>query len=125
MAAEHIRIVGDRHRWRFLLNYVDHQAGSRGFNEHDYDRADVLGGMFYEFLWPNSGASLAYAFGLPDASFVTADPNDGFELDEYSDKIIASWRYRFSQDAQLRLAASHEVSHQGFGGASLQFQMFF
>jgi hypothetical protein len=55
--AEHTRVLHDRHRLRFLVHYVDQKAESRGFNEHDYDRKDVLGGAFYEYLWPSSGAT--------------------------------------------------------------------
>ena len=125
LSAEHIRIVRDRHRLRFLLHYVDQQAQSRGFNEHDYERTDVLGGVFYERLWPNSGAMFAYAFGQPDIDYRAPDSGDDYSLDDYRDKIIAGWRYNFSEDAQIRLSLSHEVSARGFGGGSVQFQMFF
>jgi hypothetical protein len=125
IAVEHTRIIGDRHRWRFLVHYVDQQAERRGHYEHDYDRTDWLGGVFYEYLWPNSGATLAYAFAQPDASLQIADPNDVIELHNYVDKLIAGWRYDFSQDAHIRFSLSHEVSSRGFGGGSVQFQMFF
>jgi hypothetical protein len=114
-----------RHRWRFLLHYIDQQAERRGHYEHDYDRSDLVGGVFYEYLWPNSGATLAYAFAQPDGSFQISNPNDIIDLQDYSDKIIAGWRFAFSQDAQIRILISHEVSNTGFGGGSIQFQMFF
>ena len=125
LAAEHIRVIRDRHRLRFLLHYVDQQAESRGFNEHDYERTDVFGGVFYERLWPNSGAIFAYAFGQPDIDYLATDSGDDYALDDYRDKIIAAWRYRFSENAQIRLSISHEVSAKGFGGGAVQFQMFF
>jgi hypothetical protein len=125
ISAEHVRVLRDRHRLRFLVNYVDQKAESRGFNEHDYDRADVLGGAFYEYLWPNSGATFAYAFGQPDIAFRAPDGTDNFNLDDYRDKLIVGWRYNFSDDAQINLSVSHEVSVRGFGGGSVRFQMFF
>lgn len=125
VSVEHTRIVRDRHRWRFLLHYIDQQAERFGHYEHNYDRSDVVGGVFYEYLLPSSGFTLAYAFAQPDASFQISQPEDQIELQDYSDKIIGGWRYDFSRDAQIRILISHEVSNTGFGGGSIQYQMFF
>jgi len=108
-----------------LLHYVDKKAESRGFNEHNYDRSDVLGGAFYEYLWPNSGVMFGYAFGQPDIAFRAPDPTGNYNLDDYRDKLIIGWRYSFSEDAQIHVSLSHEVSVQGFGGGAVRFQMFF
>jgi len=108
-----------------LLHYVDKKAESRGFNEHNYDRSDVLGGAFYEYLWPNSGVMFGYAFGQPDIAFRAPDPTENYNLDDYRDKLIIGWRYNFSEDAQIHVSLSHEVSVQGFGGGAVRFQMFF
>jgi len=124
-AVEHIRMLGARHRLRLLMHYVDQKAKSRGFNEHDYDRADVLGGIFYEYLWPNSGATFAYAFGQPDIDFQAPDVAESYMLDDYRDKLCIGWRYSFSEDAQVHVSVSHEVSVNGFGGGAVRFQMFF
>jgi len=125
IATEHARVLRDRHRLRFLLHYVDQKAESRGFNEHDYDRSDVLGGAFYEFLWPNSSATAGYAFGQPDIAYQAPDPAENYNLDDYRDKLIVGWRYNFSDDAQIYVSISHEISAQGFGGGAIRFQMFF
>lgn len=124
-AVEHVRMLGARHRLRLLMHYVDQKADSRGFNEHDYDRADVLGGAFYEYLWPNSGATFAYAFGQPDIAFQAPDAAESYTLDDYRDKLSIGWRYNFSKDAQIHVSISHEVSVNGFGGGAVRFQMFF
>ena len=125
VAIEHTREIGDRHRLRLLAHFVDQQADSNGFNEHNYDRRDIVGGAFYEYLWPESGVTLAYAFGLPDAAYTAPDPAENFELDDYWDKVIVGWRYTFSENAQIRLSISHEISAKGFGGGAVQFQTFF
>lgn len=125
MAIEHTRRIGERHRLRLLAHYVDQQAGSIGFNAHDYDRQEILGGVFYEYLWPMSGVTFAYAFGQPDIIYNSPDANDNYILDDYRDKLVLGWRYTFSKDAQIRLSISHEVSASGFGGGAVQFQMFF
>jgi hypothetical protein len=125
IGAEHVRVLRDRHRLRLLLHYVDQKAESHGFNEHDYDRVDVLGGVFYEYLWPNSGATFAYAFGQPDIAFRAPDRAENYVLDDYRDKLIIGWRYNFSDDAQVHVSVSHEVSAKGFGGGAVRFQMFF
>jgi hypothetical protein len=124
-AVEHIRMLGTRHRLRLLVHYVDQKAESRGFNEHDYNRTDVLGGAFYEYLWPNSGATFAYAFGQPDIDFQAPGADEDYRLDDYRDKLTIGWRYNFSDDAQLHVSLSHEVSVNGFGGGAVRFQMFF
>lgn len=125
IAAEHVRVLRDRHRLRLLVHYVDQKAESRGFNEHDYDRTDVVGGAFYEYLWPSSGATLAYAFGLPEITYRAPDSTENYGLNDYRDKLIVGWRYNFSDNAQVHVSLSHEVSVQGFGGGAVRFQMFF
>ncbi len=124
-AAEYVQTLRDRHRLRLLAHYVMQEAASRGFNAHDYDRTDLLGGAFYEFLWPNSGLIVSYAFGLPDVEYRRLDDSRSLSLDEYRDKLILGWRHNFSADAQILISVSHEVSVMGFGGGNLQFQMFF
>jgi len=124
-AVEHVRMLGSRHRLRLLVHYVDQKAESRGFNEHDYNRTDVLGGAFYEYLWPNSGASFGYAFGQPDIDFQAPGAEESYKLDDYRDKLSIGWRYNFSEDAQIHVSVSHEVSVNGFGGGAVRFQMFF
>lgn len=125
VSAEHIRLIRERHRLRLLAHYVDQQAESDGFKGHDYDRQDLLGGVFYEFLRPKSGVTLAYAFGTPDIEYRAVDPADSYDIGDYTDKIILAYRYRFSDNAQIRVSVSHEVSESGFGGGAVQFQMFF
>lgn len=125
LSAEHVRVLRDRHRLRLHISFVDQKAESRGFNEHDYDRTDVVGGAFYEYLWPNSGATLAYAFGQPDIGFRASDRADNFSLDDYSDKLMVGWRYNFSDNAKIFVSVSHVVSDSGFGGGSVRFQMIF
>jgi len=125
VGAEHVRVLRDRHRIRLRVHYVDQKAESRGLNEHDYDRTDLLGGVFYEYLWPNSAATFAYAFGQPAIAFRAPDPAENYKLDDYRDKVIAGWRYNFSDDAQIHVSISHEASARGFGGGAVRFQMFF
>lgn len=125
VALEHARVFRDRHRIRLLAHYVDQQAESAGFNEHTYDRSDILGGGFYEYLWPNSSATFGYGFGRPDIAYRTPDPAENYDIAEYRDKIMVGWRYSFSDDAQVYVSVAHEVSAQGFGGGAVRFQMFF
>lgn len=125
VAVEHTRLIGERNRLRLLAHFVDQQAESIGFNAHDYDRQDILGGIFYEWLRPTSAITLAYAFGQPDIIYTAPDPTDNYNLDDYRDKVILGWRYTFSDDAQIRLSISHEIAEEGFGGGAIQYQMFF
>jgi hypothetical protein len=122
---EHIRLLGERHRLRLLAQLVDVQGSSRGFLEHDYERQEVVAGAFYEYLWPSSGVTVAYAAGSPDFSFEALDPDESFSGGDYTDKLILGWRYTFSENAEIRVSIAHEISEQGFGGGAVQYQMFF
>lgn len=125
-SAEYVRLIRERHRLRLLAHYVRKDAASVGFREHDYERADILGSVFYEYLRPRSGVSLAYATGLPDLTFTSAvDPETSFELNDYQDKLILGWRYDFSDDARILVSVAHEVAARGFGGGNVQFQILF
>ena len=125
VGVEHIRVFRDKHRLRLLAQYVDQQAKAAGFRAHDFSRTDVVGGIFYERLRPNSSWTFAYAFGQPDIDYRALGGQPSYRQDDYSDKIIAGWEYDFSDDAQIRLTISHEVSEKGFGGGAVQYQMFF
>ena len=118
-------MLGERHRLRLLAQLVEQSARSRGFREHDYDRRDLLAGAFYEYLWPNSGLTIAYAAGVPDMVYEALDAAESFAQHDYTDKLIVGWRYRFSANAEIRASLSQEVSERGFGGGAIQFQMIF
>jgi len=124
-AVEHTRIIGERHRLRLLAQFVNQQAESIGFNAHDYDRQDILAGVFYEYLWPMSGVTVAYMAGQPDIDYTAAIPDESYDLGDYRDKVMLGWRYTFSEDAQIRVSISHEVAAEGFGGGAIQYQMSF
>lgn len=125
IAAEHVRLLSERRRLRVLAHFVDRQAESVGFNGHDFDRRDVVGGAFYEYLRSDGALMLGYAFGLPDFDYVADDAANNFSDSDYTDKLIVGWRYSFSPTAQVRASLSHEISAQGFGGGAVQFQMTF
>ena len=122
---EHVRYFGERHRLRVAAQYVDWEASSVGFREHDFSRNDLTAGVFYEYLWPNSGVTIAYAGASPDYAYEAADPNESYTGGDYTDKLILNWRYSFSDDAVIRAGISHEAAESGFGGGFVQYQMFF
>lgn len=125
LGAEHVRLIGDRHRLRVLASVVDRTASSRGFREHDYDRTDAVFGAFYEYLRPSSGITIGYTAGTPDYDYIALNDEDTYQLGEFSDKLIVGFRYTFSANAILRASVSQEVSQRGFGGGAIQYQMFF
>lgn len=125
IGVEHVRVINDRHRWRLLAQFVDQQADSIGFRQHDYERQDIIGGVFYERLKPKGAWTLAYAFSQPDLAYDALDVNASYAQDDYTDKLIVGWRHAFSDNASLRVSVSHEVSAKGFGGGAVQYQMFF
>lgn len=125
LSVEHIRLLSERHRLRLLAHYIDRDASSLGFNGHQFERQDLVGGAFYERVRENSGVSIGYAVGTPDFTYEAVDPERSYAQGEFSDKLILGFRYSFSERAELRASVSQEVSQQGFGGGAIQFQMFF
>ena len=132
LSGEHIRIFGDRHRWRFMLHYVDFQAKRTGHFAHEFDRTDIVGGVFYEYLWPRSGLTVALTAAVPEAEFHNNNPDVVFDVESNCEKFIIGWRHDFSPNAKLRILLSQEIvpteggfGDGGFGGGSVQFQMFF
>ncbi len=125
VGLEHVRYFGERHRLRLLAQFVDVEASSRGFRQHDYSRQDVIGGAFYEYLWPQSAVMVAYAAGRPDIRYESLVPEDSYDTGDFTDKLIVGWRFSFSDNAIIRFSLSQEVSEQGFGGGAVQYQMFF
>ncbi|MEE4160920.1 MAG: hypothetical protein V2I25_00340 [Woeseiaceae bacterium] len=125
IGIEHIRPLGERHRLRLLAQFVDQEASSRGFRQHDYDRQDILAGIFYEYRWVASGVTIAYAAGQPDFAYDALDAEASIDGGDYTDKLILGYRYTFSDNALIRASIAHEVSETGFGGGAVQFQMFF
>ena len=125
LGVEHICVFDDRHRWRFLAQFVDQRAESDGFRAHEFRRRDWLGGVFYERLYARSAWSVAYAFGQPDIDYEALGGQPGYSSKDYTDKLIVGWQFDFSPDARFRFTLSHEVSEQGFGGGAVQYQMIF
>ena len=124
--AEYFRLFGDRHRIRLLAQYVEQNGSSRGFRAHDYERSEIVTGVFYEYQLQSNGFTVAYASGLPDIQYDNlVNPDESFTLDEYQDKLIVGWRHDFSKGARVWVSIAHEVSAKGFGGGNVWYQMFF
>lgn len=125
LAAEHIRILGDVHRLRFLVHLLFQRADSTGFNAHSYRRDEPLGGVFYERLWSRNSLMAAAVVSAPDAEYEGSVDEAQRLPESFADKLILGWRHRFSPEAQLLVSVSHKVTGDGFGGGNVQFQMFF
>ncbi len=125
LAAEHIRIVGDVHRFRFLVHLLVQRANAEGFNAHSYERDEPLGGVFYERLWTKNSLMAAAVVSAPNASYEGWVEEAQRLPESFADKLILGWRHRFSPEAQLQISVSHKVTGAGFGGGNVQFQMFF
>ncbi|MEM8766551.1 MAG: hypothetical protein AAGE43_03850 [Pseudomonadota bacterium] len=125
LAAEHIRTVGDVHRFRFLVHLLFQRAEAEGFNAHSYQRDEPLGGIFYERLWSKNSLMAAAVISAPNAEYEGTVPEAERLPESFADKLILGWRHRFSPQAQLLISVSHKVTGDGFGGGNVQFQMFF
>jgi hypothetical protein len=48
----------------------------------------LAGGAFYEYLWSNSGVTLAYALGQPDIEYRADELANSYQGGDDSDKLI-------------------------------------
>jgi hypothetical protein len=114
-----------RNRFRLLSHYIIQNAESREFSAHDYDRDDLLAGFFYERFFSRHTVDVGYMFSFFDWKYTGFNGQDNYSRNGYTDKLKLGWSYSFARSAQIHISISHQVSIGGFGGASLQYMMFY
>jgi len=128
MTDWHLEINYDlhpRHGIRNISHIVWQTAGSRGYRAHDYDRTDVMTGLFYLLHLKRHTIEAGYMFTLVDWSYSKLYRDYDRAESSYLDKLKLAWYYRFPNNAELNISVSHQVSIGGFGGANLQYIMLF
>lgn len=117
--------AGTRARFRALSHYVRQEAGSSGFNSHDFRRGDLLAGVFYERLFARHSLDLGYMAAFFDWNYNGFAGQGDDRQSGYVDKLKLGWSYAFAKSARIHISISHQVNVGGFGGANLQYLMFF
>lgn len=124
-ALELIFPAGTHARVRTLSHYVHQQAGSNGFNSHDFERNDFLAGVFYERIFARHFIDLGYMVSFFDWTYTGFAGQGDDQQNGYVDKLTLGWSYAFVKSARIHISISHQVNLGGFGGANLQYLMFF
>jgi hypothetical protein len=111
--------------FHFLVHYLWQKAKSSEYRAHCFSRNDFLWGMFYERSIKRSRLDFGYMMSLFDFVYNGLAGQGGYARQGYVDKLKLGWTYLFPQGARLQLSLSHELSSGEFGGANLQYLMFF
>ncbi len=114
-----------RHGLRSLTHTVWQTSGSRGYRAHDYERTDLMTGLFYLLHLGRHSLEAGYMFTFVDWTYKNLIGGLDKGEDGYLDKLKLGWYYRFPNNAELNISISHQVSIGGFGGANLQYIMLF
>ena len=122
---EYINLVHQKHRIRFLGHLVTQDASGNGYRAHIFERRDILAGGFYEYIMGNHSVELGYMFTYFDFDYIDYSSRSDYNDRGYTDKLKLGWFFSFPNDAQINISLSHQVSIGGFGGANLQYIMFF
>ena len=123
--AEHISILSGKHRVRAVGHMIIQNAFGEGYRAHEFERNDLLGGLFYEYLISGHSIELGYMFASFDFDYEDYGLFRDYQTSGFTDKVMLGWSFSFPNNAEINISLSHQVSIGGFGGANLQYIMFF
>ncbi len=122
---EHINSINPKSRIRIMGHVVVQDASNSGYQVHRFTRRDILAGGFYEYLIGRHTIEIGYMFSLYDYEYEDFGFNSDYKSDGYTDKLKLGWLFSFPNHAQINISISHQMTLGGFGGANLQYIMFF
>ena len=122
---EHINPIDHKSQIRIMGHVVVQDATNSGYQAHRFVRRDFLAGGFYEYLIGHHAIEIGYMFSIYDYEYENFGFNADYKSDGYTDKVKLGWIFAFPNDARINISISHQVSLGGFGGANLQYIMFF
>jgi hypothetical protein len=126
ISLRYIFVIKERHRFQLLSQYIWKDARSLGFREHNFERRDLLAGIFYERFWSDHILELGYMLALYGWSYDSVNNALDADLDrKYYDKIYLGYGFSFNENAVIRISVSHQPAISGFGGGNVQYIMFF
>jgi hypothetical protein len=110
---------------RFIGHYLAQKARAWEYHAHCFSRNDYLLGMFYERYIKDSRIDFGYMISFFDFTYRALAGQSSYTREGYVDKLKLGWTYQFPQNSRIHLSLSHELSSGEFGGANLQYLMFF
>jgi len=126
IALDYMMTINYINRFRFQGHYINKKAKSVGYREHYFDREDLLMALSYERFFGNHIIELQYMFALPRWDYASYhDQEQSYDYSGIMDKVKIGWTYQFPQRSQIHISVSHEVQVGNFGGANLQYILFF
>jgi hypothetical protein len=111
--------------FRLHGHYLKQSAAAREYRSHCFSRTDYLAGIFYERCIKRSRIDTGYMISFYNLTYRGLAGQSGYQRNGYIDKLKLGWTYHFPQGARIHLSLSHELSSGEFGGANLQYLMFF
>jgi hypothetical protein len=111
--------------FRLHGHYLRQRATAWEYRSHCFSRTDYLAGLFYERCIKRSRIEAGYMVSFYNFNYNGLAGQSGYKRNGYIDKLKLGWTYRFPQGARIQLSLSHELSSGEFGGANLQYMMFF
>jgi hypothetical protein len=115
----------DNNFFRFMVHYLIQHAQASMYRAHCFSRTDYLFGIFYERCIQSSRIDFGYMISFFDFTYRALAGQSDYMRQGYVDKLKLGWTYHFPHNACLQLSLSHELSSGEFGGANLQYMMFF
>jgi hypothetical protein len=122
---EYMNRLHKKHRMRLIGHVIGQDALNSGYRAHEFSRTDYLAGGFYEYIIGSHSIEMGYMFAIYDYDYVDYGYRGDFNDKKYTDKVKLGWIYAFPKSAQIMISLSHQLSVGGFGGANLQYMMFF
>jgi hypothetical protein len=123
--VEYIRRFQQHHRIRLMSHVIDQDALNYGYQAHLFDRNDFLCGGFYEYIIGSHSIEFGYMFSIYDYEYQDFGFTSDYSDKRYTDKLKLGWYYSFPNNARINISLSHQVIIGGFGGANLQYIMYF
>ena len=125
ISLHYITGVFEKDRIRTVGRYIQQRADGDGFKGHRYDRSEFLIGLFYEYALGTHAIEAGYMFSAYDLAYKGLSQRPDFADNGFVDKVKLGWMYNFPDRARINISISHQLILGGFGGANLQYIMFF
>lgn len=125
ISLDYITKIFGRDLIRTMARYVDLEASGSGYRGHRYERRELLLGVLYEYNLGSHAIEAGYMFSAYDLEYQALSDRPDFADNGYVDKVKLGWIYNFPEQAIINISISHQLILGGFGGANLQYIMFF
>ncbi|MBD3225739.1 MAG: hypothetical protein GF313_13505 [Caldithrix sp.] len=115
-------------RWylRTALHCIK-QSSNADADEHlQIERREILPAVYLDYRYgKHSAVELAYMGTTINWDYNNAALIPNAKHETYTEKIKLGWNYHFSKKSRVQFSLSHVISYWGFGGANVQYELYF